>query len=166
MPDPNSDRAAIETRLWNELENHNTGMLGLVGADVRQHFQPMTAFVEPRTNQIWFFTYKDSDLAEAVGAGQTAMFVIQLKDFQACIGGELTLAHDEARMEKYWNAVVAAWYPQGKSDPRLTMLRLRADDAQVWISHGGPVKFAWEVAKANDTHTTPDLGESAKLTFN
>lgn len=161
-----TDRADVERRLWNEIENNQTGMLGLTGGDVHQHFQPMTAFVEKDASQIWFFTRTDTDLAETISEGQTAMFVVQKGDFQACLGGRLSQQHDTARIEKYWNAVVAAWYPDGKTDPHLTMLRFDCDDAQVWISHGGPVKFAWEIAKANATHTTPDVGESAHVNFN
>ncbi|RAK58867.1 hypothetical protein DJ021_03150 [Phenylobacterium hankyongense] len=156
------DRAAVETRLWDEIEKHRTGMLGVVGGEP-QHFQPMTAFLERGNGEIWFFTYRDSDLARAAGSGAPSMFVFQLKDIQACIGGRLSDAHDVDRMDKYWNPVVAAWYPKGRDDPRLTMLRLDCDDAQVWISEAGPARFAWEITRANATHRTPDLGGSAHL---
>ena len=32
-------------------------------------------------------------------------------------------------------------------------------DAGVWVSEAGPIRYALEVAKANATHTTPDIGE-------
>ncbi|HEX2561850.1 pyridoxamine 5'-phosphate oxidase family protein [Phenylobacterium sp.] len=159
--DPN-DREAAEARLWKELADEQIGMLGVVGGEPH-HFQPMTAFPEPETGQIWFFTYKDTELADQVGQGAQAMFVLQTKKLWACIGGRLTQQHDRERMDRYWNPVVAAWYPQGKDDPRLTLLRLDADDAQVWISDVGPVKFAWEIARANAQHRQPDLGGRADL---
>jgi general stress protein 26 len=159
--DPN-DLPAVKTRLWKAIEErHGTGMLGLV--DSGQHFQPMTAFVEERDGQIWFFTRKDTDLAQTA-AGGLAMFVVQTNDHQACLGGRLTETFDRVRMDKYWNNVVAAWYPAGKDDPNLTMLRLDLDDAEVWISTN-PVKFAWEIAKANAAHKTPDVGDKAHIDF-
>jgi general stress protein 26 len=158
------DQADVEKTLWKAIEDHRTGMLGLMRDD--QHFQPMTAFVERETNQIWFFTYKDTDLAEAVGgAGGHAMFVYQDKDIQACIGGRLALRHDPERIDKYWGPMVAAWYPEGKDDPRLTLLCLDCDDAQVWVTDAGPVKFAWEIARANASKDRPDLGERTNLNF-
>lgn len=156
------DRDAVEARLWKEIKDEQTGMLGLVGGEP-QHFQPMTAFAEPETGEIWFFTYKDTDLAEQAAQGGQAMFVFQAKKLWACIGGRLTPQHDRERMDRYWNPVVAAWYPEGKDDPRLTMLRLDADDAQVWVSDAGPAKFAWEIAKANARREQPDLGGRADL---
>lgn len=157
------DRAQVERRLWDEIERHHTGMLGLVGSNA--HFQPMTAFAEPETGALWFFTRDDTDLARDVAAGAEAMFVFQQKEIQACIGGALVRDHDRARIDKYWNAVVAAWYPDGKDDPHLTLLRLDAADAAVWITDAGPVKFAWEIAKANASGQAPELGGRADLSF-
>src|SRR5690606_29039519 len=114
------DRVTAERRLWDEIQRHQIGMLGIVGA-APHHSQPMTAFAEPSENRLWFFTHNDTELVREIAAGGTAMFVTQGKGLHACIGGELSLQPDRERMDKYWNAVVAAWHPQGKDDPRLTM---------------------------------------------
>ena len=151
--------AEVEDRMWKAIEHgQHTGMLSISGDG--HHFQPMTAFVERETNSMWFFVKKDSDLAEAAGAGGGhASFIFQSRDLWACIDGELTVQHDPARIDKYWNIHVAAWYPDGKDDPSLTLLRLDCAEAGVWITEGGPVKYAFEVAKANATKTTPNIGE-------
>jgi general stress protein 26 len=158
-----NDRAAVERRLWNEIETHQTGMLGLTGET--SHYQPMTAFVDREASQLWFFTRLETDLVHQVGAGHPAMFVFQQKDLQACVGGELVLDRDPAHLNKYWNAVVAAWYPDGRDDPHLAMLRMDCDDARVWIADGGPVRFAWEIARANATKTQPRVGGQTTLDF-
>lgn len=159
-----NDQAAIERRLWDEVARHQIGMLGLLGGQAH-HTQPMTAFVERETDQIWFFTRSDTDLARQIGEGRKGMFIFQQRELQACIAGELTLQHDPARIDKYWNAVVAAWYPGGKTDPRLTLLCLDCHDAEVWVSEGGLLKFAWEIAKANATKHEPDVGGRASIQF-
>lgn len=156
------DQGEAETRLWDAMEKRRIGMLG--PAEGGQHFQPMTAFVERDTGQIYFFAYADSDLAALIGAGAPAMFVFQDDDdLYACIEGRLSPDADRSRMDRYWSPMVAAWYPEGKDDPRLTLLRLDCDDAQVWITKAGPVRFAWEVAKANARHERPDLGGQTRL---
>ena len=33
-------------------------------------------------------------------------------------------------MDRYWNPVLSAWYPDGKDDPRLTLLRFDVDDGE------------------------------------
>jgi general stress protein 26 len=147
----------VEDKMWKAIEGgQHTGMLGLHGDG--HHLQPMTAFVERETGSIWFYTYRDSDLAEAAQGGGEGHFVFQSRDLWACIDGTITVQEDPKRVAKYWNVHVAAWYPEGKDDPRLTMLRLDCADAGVWFSEGGPVKYAFEVAKANATKTTPGIG--------
>jgi general stress protein 26 len=159
--------AELQDRLWKEIEKARYGMLGLVGRAPAQHFQPMTAFCEPDSGQIWFFTRTDTDLAKAVAEPGQAMFVVQAKDqgFQACVGGQLIQQLDPDRMHKYWGPVVAAWYPEGQNDPRLTMLRFDLSDAHVWLSETNPLAFGFQIVKANMTGHEPDVGESRPVSF-
>jgi general stress protein 26 len=157
--------AEVEDRLWKAIEHgRHTGMLGLSGDG--HHFQPMTAFVERDASQLWFFTRADTDLAQAAAQGGGAgTFIFQGRDIWACLDGRLSIDNDRSRMDRYWNPHVAAWYPDGKDDPNLTLLRLDCEEAGVWIAEGGLVKYAWEVAKANASQTTPDVGEHRDLNF-
>lgn len=159
------DQQEVEQRFWKELTRARTVMLGVVGGAPIQHFQPISAFAEEENGQVWFYTRKETDLAKAVIDGADAMMILETKDqeLQACVGGRLTQVLDRERMDKYWGPVVAAWYPDGKDDPQLTMLRLDAEDAQIWLSEAGPVKFAYEIAKANATGSMPDIGERANI---
>jgi general stress protein 26 len=156
--------ADVEFRLWEEIESHKTGMLGPAGGEPC-HAQPMTAFPERGRRQLWFYTRDDTELARRIGDGCMGAFVFQRPDLQACMLGMMHLERDPVRIERYWNAVVSAWYPGGRTDPRLTMISFEAEDAQVWLSAVGPMRFAWEIAKANATRHAPDLGGRTHLDF-
>lgn len=158
--------AEAEKEFWKSLKDSNTGLLGL--DQPGYHAQPMTAYREAETGTIWFFTREDTDLAKdaGVGGGQSAMFHYGSKDQKvwACIHGELSVhGADREIIDRHWNPVLAAWYPEGKDDPMLTILRFDADDGRVWVSDGGLIKFAFEIAKANITKTLPDAGGVADV---
>ena len=155
--------AEVEEKLWKAIDHHKTGMLGL--SDARQHFQPMTAFAEPETQTVWFFTPRDSDLVEAASTGADAMFHFQSHEVYACMDGRLSVDTDPARVDKFWNPSVAAWYPGGKDDANLTLLRFNPSEAAVWLVEGGLVKYLLEVAKANASNTIPDVGERQDVNF-
>ncbi len=157
------DKAAVQKRLWDDIDASRFGMLGAESAAI--HLTPMTAFAERESGKIWFFTSKDSELAKASESGVAATFVVMTKDqdLQACIRGELVATNDALHLEKYWNSVIAAWFPRGKDDPSLTMLCLSCKAADVWISDKGPVGFGWEIAKANMTGSRPDVGGHAAV---
>ncbi|WP_297513439.1 pyridoxamine 5'-phosphate oxidase family protein [uncultured Caulobacter sp.] len=165
MHDASHDQDDAERRLWKEIDHARFGMLGIPATG--GHFQPMTAFAEPEDKALWFFTSKDTDLLKSVRDGQDkAMFIVEAKDqdFQACVAGRLSEDPDRERIERYWNPMVAAWFPRGKDDPSLTLLRFDMSDAQTWASKGA-VRFAWEIAKANITGTLPDIGHQDHVTL-
>ncbi len=161
MGDHDLSPTDAEQEFWKHLEKSNTGMLGL--DQPGYHSQPMTAYREEETGTIWFFTRNDTDLAKDVAtSGQSAMFTYGSKDQEiwACIHGTLSdHGADREITERHWNPILAAWYPDGKDDPHLTILRFDADDGRIWVSKKGPVKFFYEIAKANLTKTLPDAGD-------
>ena len=58
MPTPQE----LEARLWKALDKDRTVMLGVHEAD--GHIHPMTALVENERSPIWFFTSRDTELAQ------------------------------------------------------------------------------------------------------
>lgn len=164
MSDTPLTQAEAEKALWQSLEEFKVGMLGL---DLPgHHSQPMTCFAEPEAATLWFFTRDDTDLAGAVASsGQSGMFSFQARDRKvyACLQGELSIDNDRERIDRFWNPVVSAWYPDGKEDPHLTLIRLDARDGRVWLSEKGALGFAYQILKANLTSTLPDAGKSAAI---
>ena len=163
MTDDLTDKARMEARLWREIEKARFGMLGL--ADGSQGFQPMTAFVESEDGRIWFYSKTGSDLARAVQGGGEAMLIVQARDqeFQACLRGPIEPRLDRGRIDRWWSPAVAAWYPGGKDDPELILLCFEPQGAEIWVSERGPLKFAWEISRANAERREPDLGGRARL---
>lgn len=162
-------RAKAVQCLWDVLDTQKVGMLGLCHSD--RHMQPMTAYAERDGNILWFFTYNDTKLARDIAAqGQVpvaAMYCIDSgdRDLYGCLGGTVSLQRDMMRVEKFWNTNIAAWFPEGKADPRLTLIRFELHDADLWVSYKGALGYLAEIAKANIVHVTPDLGRKVSVRF-
>lgn len=126
----------IEAKFWKALKSDRTMMLGLDGAE-DGHTRPMTAQFEDDKAPIWFFTSSDNALAGALGAGggarAIASFASKGHDLFATVHGTLSLDTDRAAIDRLWNRFVAAWFEGGKDDPKLRLLRLDADKAEIWI---------------------------------
>lgn len=160
-----ADPRHAEVRLWKELGEHQQGMLGVVGG-TPHHFRPMTQMVDKDNHHaLWFFTRTDAELLREAEEGK-AMFILQSDKFQACIGGRLHRDDDKAVVDKFWNPIVASWYPEGKDDPHLAVLRFDLEDAELWLNEAGLIRFVFETAKANLTKTQPDVGDRASLNLN
>lgn len=128
--------------LWKRLRKDRVVMLGLSGVE-DGHSQPMTAQIEDDdlSGPIWFFSAKDTEFVRQLGAGRRAVahFAAKDHDLFASIDGTLAPYHDRATVERLWNPFVAAWYEGGRDDPRLQLLRLDVDRAQVWENSSGLV---------------------------
>ena len=130
--------AEIEMKFWKALAHDRTAMLGLVGAGAG-HSQPMTAQIlhDPdERGPIWFFTAKDVDLVRDLGSGGPALlhFASKGHDLFASVEGRLVPDMDRATIDRLWNRFVAAWYEEGRDDPKLQLLRFDPGEAQIWLN--------------------------------
>ena len=121
----------LEQRFWKALESDRTVMLGCSGV----HARPMTAQVEAERGPVWFFTARENDLAEATrtrGVEGVLMLASKGHELFATVGGRLSQETDPAVIERLWNPFVAAWFPRGKADPKLRLLRFDVGVAEIW----------------------------------
>jgi general stress protein 26 len=125
----------LEAKFWKSLGSDMTMMLGLDGVE-EGHARPMTAQFEDDRSPIWFFTTQDNGLVQALTRGDRAIATFTSKDHDlfASLHGTLSLDTDRATIDRLWNRFVAAWYEKGKDDPKLALLRLDADRAEVWLN--------------------------------
>ena len=131
-----SKEAELEAKFWKSLKSDRTVMLGLAGG-AESRAQPMTAQIEGDAGgPIWFFTAKDVDLVRQLGAGGPALihFAAKGHDLFASVEGRLVPDNDRAAIDRLWNPFVAAWYEEGKDDPKLQLLRFEPGSAQIWLN--------------------------------
>ncbi|PTE12122.1 pyridoxamine 5'-phosphate oxidase family protein [Mesorhizobium helmanticense] len=125
------DNHEFEGRFWKSIRSDMTAMVGLPGVDPR----PMTAQFDGDRKVIYFFTAKDTELAEnAASSPKSATLVYAAKghDLFATVHGTLQTDNDRATIDRLWNRLVAAWFEQGQDDPKLCLLRFDPTEAEIW----------------------------------
>ena len=126
----------IEEKFWTALKSDMTMMLGLDGVE-DGHARPMTAQLDGERGPMWFFTAKDNAIAQKIASGKgnraIATFVDKSHDIFATIHGSLVIDNDRATVDKLWNRYVAAWFEGGKDDPKLALVRLDPELAEIWV---------------------------------
>ena len=120
---------------WKVLKSDRTVMLALTTD--RVHARPMTGLIEGESGgPVWFFTAVDTELAQSIKAPRQAMFAFASKSHElfATVHGRITHDLDRDVIDRLWNPFVAAWYEEGKDDPKLALLRFDVDDAEIWLN--------------------------------
>lgn len=135
-----SDQAEIKAKFWKALKSDMTMFLGLAEGD-DGHARPMTAQLDDDGyvgdeyhGPIWFFTSTDNGLYQQIHENSRAMahFTSKGHDVWATVHGDLSTSQDRATIDRLWNRFVAAWY-DGKDDPKIALIRLDPENAEIWI---------------------------------
>ena len=148
----------IKQQFWKALADSPYVMLGATGE--REHHIPMNAQLDKDANSaFWFFTATDNRVA--AGGPAMAQFAAKGHELFACISGTLVRENNRAVLDKLWNNSIAAWYPGGKDDPKLVLLRFDLDDAEIWTADPG-VKGMFKLATGM-TMKDGDLGKHTEV---
>jgi general stress protein 26 len=155
-----SDAHELKQKFWKALADSPFTFLQLDAAPATA--VPMTATLDRDADSaIWFFTKKDHVLA--AGGPATATFTSKGHQMFARFGGTLVTEHSRERLDKQWSKPIEAWYPQGKEDLNLLLLRMDLGQAEIWNADLGVIDevkmlLGFDVrAEARDEHTTTAL---------
>ena len=135
------DASTLKEHLWKKLSQGPYMMVAL--SDPVTHSEPLTAQLDrDQVDTIFFFVGKHNRLA--AGGRAMAQFVSKGQDFFACLSGWASIGNDPEMIDKLWSRTAEAWFPGGKSDPDLALLRFDIDEAELWeadVSLTGKLKM-------------------------
>lgn len=136
-----ADTAQLKQHLWSKLAASPFVMIGLMDSD--KHHIPLTAQLdEDQVDTLFFFIGKNNRLAR--GGRAMAHFVSKGHDYFACLDGTARIDNDFGLIDKLWNSQAQAWFPGGKDDPNLALLRFDIHSAELWetdMSVSGKLKM-------------------------
>lgn len=137
----NLDPKQLKTDMWKRMEGSPFVMVG--PADGSTHSEPLAVQLDKdQVDTLFLFIGKDNRVADK---GKLMLqFVSKGHDFFACLMGQCRIDNDRAMIDKLWNKRIEAWFPGGKDDPNLALLRVDIESAELWetdMSLGGRAKM-------------------------
>ena len=127
--------------------------------------RPMTALEIDDEGCFWFFASEESEQTISIDREDSVnlAFALPSESKYLAVTGSATVVKDRAKIDALWNPWAAAWFPDGKDDPLLCLIRVHAQTAEYWEGPGKLVQI-FGIAKAILTHKRYDTGgEHAKL---
>ena len=85
------------------------------------------------------------------------------KQIYVSVRGTARIDRDRATIDALWSPVQNVFFPQGKADPDLVVLRVRVRDAAYWESAGNFIARALDFAQGMLSREPRDLGKSGTL---
>jgi general stress protein 26 len=135
--------------LYQLLEGFDTAMLVTRGADGHLHARPM-AVAELRADaDIYFVTSIDSPKVAEIYADADVLLTFQSASQYAAVYGRVNVVRDRDLIRRLWKEPWKVWFPRGRDDPSIALLRFDADHGEFWNQAGmRGVRYAFEAAKA------------------
>jgi general stress protein 26 len=148
--------AEVREKLYDLAEDAKIAMMTTHNADGTLYTCPMTFQEKDAQGHLWFFLEKDCETARNLQANvNLSLGFSNPGDSEfVSVAGVGQLIEDRAMIEKLWKPVLKAWFPQGKDDPKIALLRVDPQNGQYWDSPSSTLEtvvgYVKNVFGAND----------------
>lgn len=138
----------IEREFVELLQSFDTAMLATRQPDGTLRARPMAVARAQTNGDLWFVTAIDGKVEEAIN-DPDVLATFQTRDRYLSVSGQAEVVGDQGLIDRVWRDEWRTWFPQGKEDPRLVLIHLRAREAEYWdesSTHGA--RWAFQKARA------------------
>jgi general stress protein 26 len=142
------------------IKDFDTGFLITRGAGGALHARPMAMAEVQAGGDIVFSTSIASPKIAEIAADPRVLVTLQAKSQFATLEGSATVMRDRAEIDRLWSEAWRVWFPGGKDDPNLCLLKVRPRAGEYWDNSGVQgVSFLLESVKAVVQGRQPDVDE-------
>ena len=82
------------------------------------------------------------------------------------ITGKAQLVRDRNKIDELWRPEFKMWFPEGKEDPDIALLRVNLEKAEYWDSPSSTIGYALNFVSSLVSGKEADHGENRKIEFN
>jgi general stress protein 26 len=144
--------------LYDLVSDFDVAML-VTHRGARLHARPMTiAHLEKDMHIAYLVADIKSIKVDEISANPYVLLTFQDARRFASISGELVVEPDRALIEKMWKETWAIWFPKGKTDPSITLLKFTSYEGEFWDNAGiQGMKFVYSAVKALVMGEKPEM---------
>ena len=132
------------------------------------HSRPMSSNgdIDP-DGDIWFFTGASSHKVSEIERTPKVNVSFADPDNQhyVSVTGTAQLVRDREKIDELWRPEFKMWFPEGKDDPDVALLKVSLEKAEYWDSPSSTIGFALDFVSSLVTGKQPDSSENEKLDF-
>lgn len=151
-------------KIWSLIKGIKVGMVVTHGEEL-MHGRPMHLVQDSLDGALWFYTSDHSGKVEELHHDRDVCvtFADHGQETYVSLTGVSSITRDRAMIDKYWNPFVSAYFPGGKDDPSLCMMRIDLNAAEYWDTNSSRMVQLFKFAKANITREPPHMGDHRKV---
>ena len=156
-----------QSKVWDMIKDIRVALLVTRDQSDQLHARPMVAANKDFLGELWFFTYASSPkVAEIEHDPEVLLSYSEPKDQNyVSLRGKASVSHDRAKINDLWNEHLKTWFPKGKEDPNIALIRVDIEGAEYWDSPSSTFVYLYGYVKASLTGKPPEPGDNRKVDF-
>ncbi|HEY9688145.1 MAG TPA: pyridoxamine 5'-phosphate oxidase family protein [Coleofasciculaceae cyanobacterium] len=143
------------------IKGFDTAILVTHADNNRLHGRPMAVVDVEENGDLWFLTGEDTPKTGEIRSNDHVLVTFQDgRDRFVSITGRAELIRDRQKVDELWKESFKVWFPEGKEDPNLSLIHVRAQEGEYW-DHAGANKMTYmlESVRALAAGETPRVRE-------
>ncbi|MBS1779384.1 MAG: pyridoxamine 5'-phosphate oxidase family protein [Bacteroidetes bacterium] len=127
--------------------------------------RPMSVQDVDDEGNLWFLSDKNSNKNQEIKQDDSVqlLFANNGNSEYMSIYGSADVFYDRSKVEELWNPIAKAWFTEGKDDPRISVIRVRAKQGYYWDTQNGKMVDFLKMLAGAVTGKTMDGGVEGTL---
>lgn len=166
MTAPKQTRENDLQKLREMVKDIDFCMLTTVDEGGDLHSRPMSSNGDiDADGDIWFFTKASSLKVSEIEKlpKVNVSFADPENQRYISVSGAARLVRDRAKIDELWRPQFKMWFPEGKDDPEIALLRVSLEKAEYWDSPSSTIGYALSFVSSLVTGKEPEFGENKKV---
>ena len=165
MSTENLNNAEAVKKLTELVDKIDIGMVISRNKNNDLHIVPISRQEVDEQGNIWMLISAESHLHQNLQENsQVDIAYSHLGDYNfLSVSGKAIISRDQARIDKYWNKMMDAWFEKGKEDPDIRVLKVETSDAHYWDNKTNKLITFFKVAASAITGAKMDIGREGTL---
>jgi general stress protein 26 len=118
------------------IEDFSTAMMITRLSDNSVHARPMAIAGMDDDGTLYFATSNDSGKLREIEADPSVALTMQNASVYISVMGTVHTSTDRALIDRVWSEAMHVWFPEGKDDPLLVILKVVPNSAEYWDNSG------------------------------
>lgn len=164
MNNDQNTKANLE-KLIDKIKDVKIAMMTTVEDDGTLRSRPMkTQKLEPN-GELWFFTGYESGKSHEIehDAHVNLSYAEPDDNLYVSVSGKARLMRDQQKIDELWSSDMKAWFPDGKEDKNIGLIRVTVDKAEYWDTTSNTMVILFGMIKAAVTGEPSKGGENKKI---
>ena len=155
-------------QLFAKIKDVHIAMLTTFDDKHQLHSRPMGTIKPDADGSLLFLTDKENALVAEIQKDNQVNLVYSdpSQNIYASVTGHATTYRDQAKIDELWAEPFRAWFPKGKEDPSITILKVEIQQAEYWDTPSSFLTQAYAYVRAlatGEKSQDDDVNEHAQV---